>query len=144
MREDDSHHSPATFSEQNPQVKLVIDLSAQMPPYLWMDQPFAYVKLKTKSKKCPSRDTVREFINIIDTHIAENYNGVYRSDHVVGVHCHYGFNRTGFIIVSYLVERGGMNVEDAIEMFRDGRAPGIRHDYFLVELRKRYGEQTGN
>lgn len=53
MREDDSHHSPATFSEQNPQIKLVIDLSAQMPPYLWMDQPFAYVKLKTKSKSVP-------------------------------------------------------------------------------------------
>ena len=141
MREDDSHHSPATFSAENPAVKLVIDLSAQMPPYLWMDQPFDYIKLATQSKRCPSREIVKEFAAIVDRHVEVKLGGVY-ADAVVGVHCHYGFNRTGFVIISYLVERQGMDVEDAISMFREGRAPGVRHDYFLTELRSRYGPST--
>lgn len=57
---------------------------------------------------------------------------------VVGVHCHYGFNRTGFLIVSYLIERLGFRVQDAIDEFERQRPPGIRHGHFIDTLFVRY------
>lgn len=57
---------------------------------------------------------------------------------LLGVHCHYGFNRTGFFIVCYMVERLNYNLQDAIEEFRDARPPGIRHEHFVDTLFVRY------
>lgn len=51
---------------------------------------------------------------------------------------HYGFNRTGYFIVCYLVEREGYRVQDAIQEFGEKRRPGIRHDHFVNELYVRY------
>ena len=56
----------------------------------------------------------------------------------IGVHCHYGYNRTGFFLVCYLVERLGYELEDAIEEFRVKRAPGIRHKHFIDALFVKY------
>jgi protein-tyrosine phosphatase len=56
----------------------------------------------------------------------------------IGVHCHYGFNRTGFFIVSYLVERLGYKLDDAVAEFAQKKAPGIKHEYFVNELYVRY------
>ncbi len=57
---------------------------------------------------------------------------------VIGVHCHYGFNRTGFFIVCYLVERCGHRVKDAIEAFAKARPNGIKHQHFKDRLYLRY------
>jgi protein-tyrosine phosphatase len=43
----------------------------------------------------------------------------------IGIHCTHGFNRTGFMIVSYLVEELDVVVEDAITFFARARPPGI-------------------
>lgn len=52
---------------------------------------------------------------------------------------HYGYNRTGFFIVCYLVERLGYKLEDAIREFAEKRLPrGIKHEYFIDELYVRY------
>ena len=56
----------------------------------------------------------------------------------IGVHCHYGFNRTGFLICCALVEKRGMGVEEAMEEFRRQRPPGIRHGHFVDTLFVRY------
>jgi mRNA-capping enzyme len=42
-----------------------------------------------------------------------------------GVHCTHGFNRTGFVICSYLVEDCDMSIELAISVFAAARPPGI-------------------
>jgi protein-tyrosine phosphatase len=57
---------------------------------------------------------------------------------LIGVHCHYGFNRTGFFLVCYLVEEEGWRVEDAIDAFQRARPPGIRHPHFIDALHVRY------
>lgn len=59
-------------------------------------------------------------------------------EYAIGVHCHYGFNRTGYFIVCYLVDRCGMDVQQAIEMFAKARPNGIRHSHFLDRLECRY------
>jgi protein-tyrosine phosphatase len=52
-----------------------------------------------------------------------------------------GFNRTGFFVCCYLIERLGMRVEDAIGLFAECRPPGVRHAHFLKELRERYADR---
>lgn len=61
---------------------------------------------------------------------------------VIGVHCTHGFNRTGFLIVSYLVEVFGSSVEGAIQQFARVRAPGIYKEDYIKELYRRYGDVT--
>ena len=57
---------------------------------------------------------------------------------LIGVHCHYGFNRTGFFVICYLVERLGYKLDDAIVAFVQARPPGIRHEHFIDTLHVRY------
>ncbi|KAF2458451.1 Alpha/Beta hydrolase protein [Lineolata rhizophorae] len=61
-----------------------------------------------------------------------------RREGLIGVHCHYGFNRTGFFIVSYLVERLGYGLQEALDEFATMRPPGIRHEHFVDTLFVRY------
>ena len=56
----------------------------------------------------------------------------------VAVHCSYGFNRTGFVLASYLCEVDGLDVDDALARFRESRPPGVKHGHFEEELRRRY------
>lgn len=60
----------------------------------------------------------------------------------VALHCSYGFNRTGFVIVSLLVEAHGLPVRDALAAFAAARPPGIRHARFVTELLRRYDQDT--
>ena len=57
---------------------------------------------------------------------------------LIACHCHYGFNRTGFFLVSYMIERLGYDVASAIAQFKKARPPGIRHPHFIAELFERY------
>jgi len=54
------------------------------------------------------------------------------------VHCHYGYNRTGFFIASYLIEKEGYRCEDALDEFAAAKPPGIKHDHFIDTLFMRY------
>ena len=85
----------------------------------------------SESKKCPSESQVASFIKILSELLKEEGQ--------VAVHCHYGFNRTGFLIVCFLVEAWNMSVQDAIRTFSEHRSPGIKHEHFTNELIKRYG-----
>jgi len=58
---------------------------------------------------------------------------------VVGVHCTHGFNRTGFLIVSYLCEEEDWGVEAAVDYFAKCRPPGIYKGHYIKELYGRYG-----
>ena len=60
----------------------------------------------------------------------------------IGVHCHYGFNRTGYFIVCYLVDRCHYTLPDAIKTFAEARPVGIRHSHFLDALSLRYAGVT--
>ena len=56
------------------------------------------------------------------------------------VHCTHGFNRTGFMIATWLVRRGGMSVAAALRRVAEARTPGIYKADYISELFRYYHE----
>nr|CAD7401500.1 unnamed protein product [Timema poppensis] len=75
-----------------------------------------YLKLQCRGHgETPSEEQTRTFIHICQKFIAQHPSDV------IGVHCTHGFNRTGFLIVSYLVEQINSSVGGAIKQFAEAR-----------------------
>ncbi|BCS23846.1 RNA 5'-triphosphatase domain-containing protein [Aspergillus puulaauensis] len=145
LREVDEEHNPVLFSKAHRAgIYAVIDISHENPVYNPASLEAGgihYHKYPTVSKIPPTPDEVRDFIFLVDRLQNEITNKMEKSTDprpVVGVHCHYGFNRTGFLIVSYLIERCGFGVQEAIDEFERRRPPGIRHGHFIDTLFVRY------
>ena len=140
LRGIDTTHSPTNFvRDWKDRIKAVIDISHESPVY----DPcglqaggIEYHKFPTVSKIPPTREEVADFIELIDQLRSESKEQ--DDDRVIGVHCHYGFNRTGFFICSYLVEKEGYEVQRALHEFSAQRPPGIRHEHFIDTLFVRY------
>ncbi|GMH36228.1 hypothetical protein BSKO_04096 [Bryopsis sp. KO-2023] len=116
------------------QVGLFIDLCNHACLYeedLPRDLMYRHVRLI--AKELPSRDHVKEVARIAEEFWQENPDGF------VAIHCAYGFNRTGFILSSFLVERRGYSVGEALAAFAKARSPGVKHEKFKSELCSRYG-----
>ncbi|XP_055842507.1 mRNA-capping enzyme [Episyrphus balteatus] len=95
-----------------------------------------YVKLQCRGHgETPSIEQSRSFIEIVDNFINE------RPFDLVAVHCTHGFNRTGFLIVSYMVERLDCSVQAALSAFSDARPPGIYKQDYIQELFRRYDDE---
>lgn len=137
LREVDEVHTPRVLAKRwHGKLCAVIDISHDSPVYDpkgLEDGGIPYFKFPTVSKQPPQTDEVAIFIDLVDKIRAER-----RHKGLIGVHCHYGFNRTGFFLVSYLVERLDMRVEAAIDLFERARPPGIRHSHFIDQLHVRY------
>ena len=114
LRQDDAHHSPYTFGQANSNIGIIIDVSRETPPYITSLPSCQYVKLATASKIVPSRENVDDFISVVREFQQDEAN---KGKHVA-VHCHYGFNRTGFLISSYLIESLGYTVDAAVDAVR--------------------------
>jgi protein-tyrosine phosphatase len=148
LREVDEEHNPVLFSQKySGRIYAVIDISYENPVY----NPTSlekggihYHKHPTVSKIPPTPDETRDFIALVDrlqneiTEKMEKSGNKQTPRPVVGVHCHYGYNRTGFLIVCYLIERRGYSVQEAIDEFERRRSPGIRHGHFIDTLFVRY------
>lgn len=96
-----------------------------------------YVKLQCKGRsETPTKDQTATFMrlcnNFTETHPGE----------IIGVHCTHGFNRTGFLIISYLVDALNWGVDAAIGCFAKCREPGIYKEDYLKKLIEVYGEPT--
>lgn len=92
-----------------------------------------YVKLQCRGfGETPSLDQTQAFIELVDDFISQN------PLEIVAVHCTHGFNRTGFLISSYLVERHDYAVEAALKSFSEARPPGIYKKEYISELYRRY------
>lgn len=148
LREVDELHTPKVFVKNwaaksgiKQGVRMVVDISHESPVYDpkgLEDGGVEYHKFPTVSKLPPTSDEVRAFVALIDNlreHLAKEHMD---NEPLIAVHCHYGFNRTGFFVVSYLVERLGYQMRDALNLFADKRDPGIRHEHFIDELFVRY------
>ncbi|KAJ9308987.1 hypothetical protein DTO217A2_1663 [Paecilomyces variotii] len=150
LREVDEEHNPVLFSQAHRgEVYAVIDISHENPVYnpeQLEKGGIHYHKHPTVSKIPPTVDETRDFIALVDRLQSEITDQIERDGNgghprpLVGVHCHYGFNRTGFLIVSYLIERLGYSVQDAIDEFQRKRPPGIRHEHFIDTLFVRLSE----
>jgi pimeloyl-ACP methyl ester carboxylesterase/protein-tyrosine phosphatase len=165
LREIDESHSPKVFVKEwatgttevegvsTPNtgkdglgaIAVVVDISHESPVYDprgLENGGIEYRKFPTVSKLPPTVDEVKHFIDLIDGLRAEllpDIDSNTTSPHpVIAVHCHYGFNRTGFFIVAYMVERLGWTLQDALKEFKTKRPPGVRHSHFVDELCGRY------
>ncbi|PQE15662.1 dual specificity phosphatase catalytic domain protein [Rutstroemia sp. NJR-2017a BBW] len=146
LREVDETHCPEVFvRDWGKEIKDIVDISHESPVYdpRGLEKGgVRYHKFPTVSKIPPTSDEVTTFINLVDRlrdeqaarREAEGGEGEW----YVGVHCHYGFNRTGYFIVCYLVERCGYGVQGAINEFARRRPKGIKHAHFLDQLFVRY------
>ncbi|KAF8925721.1 hypothetical protein BGZ58_000532 [Dissophora ornata] len=136
LRQTDPDHSPSAFLARHHEVGFIVDISKNEPPYRTTDfeaTSITYTKLPTASKIPPSKEDVERFIMHCKKYWVEK-PGV-----DIAVHCHYGFNRTGFMLCSYLIEEQHYTVSEALHHFEAARPPrGIRHDHFKGELYLRY------
>jgi len=125
-------HTIALMKALHPTLGIVLDLQNQDSVYSAANTGVVRQRVTHESKVIPSVHTVARFCDAADAWLRQH------PDTLVGVHCHYGFNRTGFLLVSYLVEREKWDVDVAIAAFAESRPPGIKHQNFIDELRQRY------
>lgn len=96
-----------------------------------------HIKMQLKGhRETPSKEQVALFIRMCDRYFDQN------PGELIGVHCTHGFNRTGFLIVAYLVEKDDWSIEAAIHCFAQCRPPGIYKAHYLQDLVKRYGDSN--
>ncbi|XP_065164847.1 LOW QUALITY PROTEIN: mRNA-capping enzyme [Atheta coriaria] len=145
------------FNEQVPQEyrfhpEMLIDIckSKKIKLGLWIDltntkrfykessvkeADITYMKMPCRGHgETPSKEQTEDFINVVSTFIEQH------PLHSIGVHCTHGFNRTGFLIVSYLVEKEDCSLPIALQMFAKVRPPGIYKKDYLEELYARYDD----
>lgn len=133
LRQDDSVHNPAALEANYPDLAHIIDISRETPPY----EPLTFKRIKyhkfpTVSKIPPTESEVDQFIQLVDDCLTQTPDGV------IAVHCHYGFNRTGFFIVCYMIQKLKFGIKDSLDRFAKARPPGIKHIHFRDELYVRY------
>ncbi|KAF3354932.1 Histone acetyltransferase GCN5 [Verticillium dahliae VDG1] len=125
LRETDDVHSPSEFAKAwGSIIRTVIDISHDQP---LVDQ------LRATQREGPGDEVV----------VDDDDDDDDEKKQVIGVHCHYGFNRTGYFLVCYLVDRCGFEVQEAIDAFAKARPNGIRHSHFLDQLFMRYSGVEG-
>ncbi|XP_076243664.1 mRNA-capping enzyme-like [Calliopsis andreniformis] len=94
-----------------------------------------YLKLQCRGHgETPSEEQTRTFVQVCKNFIS--YNPL----EIIGVHCTHGFNRTGFLIISYLVENDGTSVDAGLVEFASVRPPGIYKADYIQELYRRYDD----
>jgi protein-tyrosine phosphatase len=122
-------HTAEKWLEENRNIRLVDDLSSEQNPY---ETSCKKVKLAFVAKSVPTLEQVEQFVKVVQEFRAEF------PEYWIAVHCHYGFNRTGFMIASYCCQVLFISPFEALERFAAVRAPGIKHAHFKRELVQRY------
>ncbi|KAI1305291.1 mRNA-capping enzyme [Halotydeus destructor] len=96
-----------------------------------------YIKLQCRGHgETPNAEQTAAFIQICRSFIEKSTD----PNEVIAVHCTHGFNRTGFLICSYLIEEESWDIQLATQTFANARPPGIYKKDYLEELCKRFGE----
>lgn len=118
-------------------IGMVIDLtksSRYNSPELWMERNVKYVKIPLRGRgEAPSPEQVNEFI----WEVMAFRNQLNTPPSYILVHCTHGFNRSGFMIVSFLMrmtQDPGYRVEKALFEFSQARPPGIYKQYYIEQL----------
>lgn len=102
-------------------------------------QGIKHYKMNCKGHgETPTPDTTKLFISIVDNFIRQH------PTEIIGVHCTHGFNRTGFLICAYLVEKLDFSIDMAVALFAQCRPPGIYKQDYINELFKRYADEFNN
>ncbi|CAI4222640.1 unnamed protein product [Auanema sp. JU1783] len=99
------------------------------------DQGCQYRKIKMAGhKQSPTVDEVDQFIRLVRGFINSN------PGQLVAVHCTHGFNRTGFVISSFMVTVMDWSIDAAIQTFAGCRPTGIYKQDYINDLFERFGD----
>lgn len=100
-----------------------------------IDRDCKYIKMQCRGHgETPTLEQTKEFIRVVSKFQSQ------KPLEVIGVHCTHGFNRTGFLLVSYMVDQLDFSVEAALSEFARFRPPGIYKQDYIEELYKRYDD----
>ncbi|KAG4123787.1 hypothetical protein ERO13_D11G347600v2 [Gossypium hirsutum] len=119
---------------------LVIDLTNTSRYYQTTDlkrEGIKHVKIQ-----CKGRDSVPENV-AVNTFVYEVSQFLLRqkSKKYILVHCTHGHNRTGYMIIHYLMRSQSMSVTQAIKIFNEARPPGIYKPDYIDALYAFYHER---
>ncbi|KFK37510.1 hypothetical protein AALP_AA4G266600 [Arabis alpina] len=120
---------------------LVIDLTNTTRYYPTLD--LKKDGIKHVKVACKGRDAVPDNVSV-NTFVNEVMEFIRNQRHTMKyilVHCTHGHNRTGFMIVHYLMRSApNMNVTQALKIFSDARPPGIYKKDYIDALYTFYHE----
>ncbi|XP_073149927.1 uncharacterized protein [Henckelia pumila] len=120
---------------------LVIDLTNSSRYYNlndWKKEGIKHVKIACKGRdSVPENEAVNKFVYEVSQFIARQKQP---KKHIL-VHCTHGHNRTGFMIVHYLMRSRSISVTQAIRIFSDARPPGIYKKDYIDALYNFYHEK---
>ncbi|XP_015860233.1 mRNA-capping enzyme-like isoform X2 [Peromyscus maniculatus bairdii] len=139
---EENRFHPSMFSNYLKSLKvkmsLLVDLTNTSRFYDRNDiekEGIKYIKLRCKGYgECPTTENTETFIRLCERFSKRS------PPELIGVHCTHGFNRTGFLICAYLVEKMGWSIQAAVATFAQARPPGIYKGDYLKELFRRYGD----
>nr|CAB3265660.1 mRNA-capping enzyme-like [Phallusia mammillata] len=119
------------------QLSLVIDLTNTTRFYdkrKFTDKGILHQKISCRGHgECPDEHSTKLFVDLCDRIIRKHPLSI------IGIHCTHGYNRTGFLVCAYLVEKLDWSVEAAFSAFAQARPPGIIKGHYIEELFARYG-----
>ncbi|XP_037296285.1 mRNA-capping enzyme isoform X1 [Manduca sexta] len=114
-----------------PKLGAVIDLTNTARYY----DPAELVKAGVIHKKIlmpgriiPPENKVQEFFQAVDEFLGKN------RDHLLGVHCTHGLNRTGYMVCRFMRDRLGIPAKDAIKKFERARGYQIERENYIADL----------
>eukprot|EP00835_Amoeboradix_gromovi_P000752 NODE_28_length_33831_cov_0.361200.p7 type:complete len:479 gc:universal NODE_28_length_33831_cov_0.361200:3088-1652(-) len=150
LREIDDEHNPSLLFQNFKNIGLVVDMSRDTPPYHTEQfQPVPssllkynrttlkyvckgdasrpmYIKQSFISKIPPQDEDVDYFVEL-----CKEYWKMYPTKEIA-LHCHYGYNRTGFMIIAAMHKMGYVNhIMQGVNEFKENREPGIKYYEFM-------------
>ncbi|XP_048225820.1 mRNA-capping enzyme [Ricinus communis] len=118
---------------------LVIDLTNTTRYYTTTDlkkEGIKHVKIQCRGRdSVPDNASVNSFVYEVTQFFTRQ-----KSKKYVLVHCTHGHNRTGYMVVHYIMRTMSMSVTQAIKLFAEARPPGIYKPDYIKTLYEFYHE----
>ncbi|EKX48329.1 hypothetical protein GUITHDRAFT_45804, partial [Guillardia theta CCMP2712] len=121
---------------QNRDLGLVVDLTFSDRYYDGREFSMRGVEV-IKIRECghgviPNRKNVVAFMNLVKAFTAR------KPDKYIAVHCTHGLNRSGYYIVSFLIEVLHFTLEQAMAAFTQASPPGLWDNEYILALYKQH------
>ncbi|TQD92797.1 hypothetical protein C1H46_021572 [Malus baccata] len=125
------------------EVGLVIDLTNTTRYYPLSDWTKEGIRHVKASIQCRGRDSVPDNAAVDEFlyEVSQFFSNRTDPMRYILVHCTHGHNRTGFMIVHFLVRNESISVTEAIDTFARARPPGIYKQDYIDVIYKFYQER---
>ena len=107
-------------------ISIIIDLSTAESSYE-IPQDVKYYKYNFEKGILPLQEKINEILKILNDNKKKK----------ILIHCHYGFNRTGFIFINYLCTNG-KKLDESINFFKNIRGKGIKYPELNIYLKNKF------